>query len=569
MKKEDEKREKSRSMTLVVFFLFFAFCISVLYTNRAQSYYYYERISFKSAGSTLYANLYYPSKNLDFQDNHPLVIYAHGMGSQRDIDLRITIELTKRGFFVAALDYHGQGESGGEIMEIDPDTDVPVLAQDCSKLLDTIEKMGVYEERIDKDQIGLIGHSLGGMVVLQNQALDDRFKATVAWAPLVSIDPKKLGITEDERFEDYIPENLINENNSENLLVIHHVDDELLDYEDNAKLAHELTGCKLIKITESFGSPHQLISDKVIKESINWFEDIFFGSETKNGPINISYTINYFLLGISLIALFFTVFYFMNYISRYFELKRDIKKEKPYKILKKVPRKEVIMQFMKIFVYFSIFISIWLFFTLQYGLIGLFYTSIIMLLSYLFIKLSIYSIKEKKEEEKFNLKKFLKLQYDKNAIAYSILCTGVFLGLYLAFSFTYPFIFVFPSHPLSILLALSAYPLYIVFEIFYRKIIYPKLYFMKSERSKTVLITTLAIINHIILISLNLSLAFLPAVLVFYLIFLMVIIKNSLIYEKTGKFITVFIGSFIIIEIFFGAAISQALGIYSVLHLII
>ena len=566
MKEKETKKEKSRGISLIVYSLFFLFCISILYINRAQSYYYYERISFKSAGATLYANLYYPSRRINFQDKAPLIIYCHGIGSQRDIDIRITVELTKRGFFVAALDYHGQGESGGEIMDIDPETNRPALAQDCSELLDTLEKMSIYKDRIDTKQIGLIGHSLGGMVVLQNQALDDRFKATVAWAPLVSFDPKELDITEAEKFEDYIPENLLNENNSENLLIIHHVKDELVDYKDNAERAQELTGCKLIKITKSFGSPHQLISDKVMKKSINWFEKIFFNSETKNGPISISYIINYILLGISLVALFSTVFYFMNYISRYFEFKRDTKKQS-MKVQKKIPRKEVTIQIAKIIAYFSAFIGIWLFFTLQFGLIGLFYASIVVLLSYLSIKLAIYLIKKKKNEEKFNLIEILKSQYDEGAFAYTIICTGFFLGFYIAFSIVYPFVFVFPSHPISILLALSVYPLYLCFEIFYRKVLYPKLYFIRSRKSKTVTITTLAIINHIILISLNISLAFLPAVLVFYLLFLIVIIKNSLIYEKTKNFLTVIVASFIIIEIFFSAAISQALGIYSVLYL--
>ncbi len=564
-KKKDD--EKPRSMTLMVFFLFFAFCISILYINRAQSYYYYERISFESAGSTLYANLYYPSKNIDFQDKHPLLIYAHGIGSQRDIDLRVTIELTKRGFFVAALDYHGHGESEGELTDIDSDTNIPAVAEDCSKLLDKLEKMRVYKENIDKKQIGLIGHSLGGMIVLQNQALDDRFKATVAWAPLVSFDPEELGISKGDKFEDYIPENLLNENNSKNLLVIHHVDDEVLDYEDNAELVHELTGCKLIKITESFGSPHQLISDKVLIESINWFEEIFFDSETKNGPITISYVINYILLVISLIALFSTVFYFMGYVSRYFDLKQDAEPEISVKSSKESSKNEKIKQCVKIAFYFFVFISIWFFFTMQYGLTGLFYASLVMLSLYLFIKLSVFLAKEKREKEKINILNIIKSQYDEDAIVYTIVCTGIFLGLYLAFSIVYPFVFVFPSNILSIVLALSVYPLYLCFEIFYRKILYPKLFFIHSEKSKTMIITTLAIINQIILISLNLSLAFLPAVLVFYVIFLLVIIKNSIIYAKTKNFLTLIISSFIIIEIFFSAAISQALGIYSVLYL--
>jgi dienelactone hydrolase len=437
MKKETEE-DKSVSITLVILFLFFTFSISVLYINRARSYYYYERISFKSAGSTLYANIYYPSKNIDFQDKHPLIIYAPGFGSQRDIDLRITIELTKRGFFVAALDYHGLGESEGRLTDIDPDTNIPAVAQDCSKLLDILEKRGVYQKHIDKDQIGLIGHSMGGMVVLQNQVLDDRFKATVAWAPVVSFEGFRTN--RGEIFEDYLPKNLLNENNSENLLIIHHVHDEVVDFEDNAELAQELTACKLIKITDSFGSPHQLISEKVIKKSINWFEKFFFDSETKNGPINISYIFNYILIVISLIALVSTVFYFLSYVSKYFELKKDIKTGPTMRILKKRSKKKIIIQIIKIPIYYYVFLITWFFLRGLFGIIGLFYVSIIIIFSYLLIKVAIYMIKER---EKFNLSNLLKLQYNEGELVYIILCTGIFLGLYLAFSIVYPFNFVY------------------------------------------------------------------------------------------------------------------------------
>jgi hypothetical protein len=188
-----------------------------------------------------------------------------------------------------------------------------------------------------------------------------------------------------------------------------------------------------------------------------------------------------------------------------------------------------------------------------------------MLFVYILAISLIHLNKDRREKEKFNIVNIIKSQYDEGAIAYTLLCTGIFLGFYIGFSLFYPFVFVFPSDFLSVVIALSAYPLYLDFEIFYRKIIYPRLNFIQSARSKTFLVTGLAIINHLILVSLNLSWAFLPAVIVFYCISLLMIIKNSLIYEKTGKFITVLIGSFIIIEIFFGAAVSEVLGIFSIL----
>jgi len=45
-------------------------------------------------------------------------------------------------------------------------------------------------------------------------------------------------------------------------------------------------------------------------------------------------------------------------------------------------------------------------------------------------------------------------------------------------------------------------------------------------------------------------------------------IMNSIIYEKTNKFSSVLINSFIIIQVFFGSAVSTLLGIGSLIHLI-
>jgi pimeloyl-ACP methyl ester carboxylesterase len=204
---------------IILLIILLTLSLSYLYVNKSQTYERYERIAFKSAGATLYANLYYPSKDLEFQDKRPLIIYCHGIGSQRDFDLRIPIEFVKRGFYVAALDYQGHGESGGNIINIDPSTNIPALAQDCSKLLDKLETLPFYSS-VNTSQIGLIGHSMGGMVVLMNQALDPRFNITVAWAPLVNFDPEQFGIFETVEFSKYIPVNLLNESNTNNLLII-------------------------------------------------------------------------------------------------------------------------------------------------------------------------------------------------------------------------------------------------------------------------------------------------------------------------------------------------------------
>ncbi|MHA1329415.1 MAG: alpha/beta hydrolase family protein, partial [Promethearchaeota archaeon] len=107
--KKLNKNDKHRIFLLIGSLIFLSISLTFLYFDRNQSYYKYERIQFESGNAILYANLYYPVKQLSFQKKHPLIISAHGLGSQRDLDLRIPVEFTKRGFFVATIDYQGHG----------------------------------------------------------------------------------------------------------------------------------------------------------------------------------------------------------------------------------------------------------------------------------------------------------------------------------------------------------------------------------------------------------------------------------------------------------------------------
>jgi hypothetical protein len=83
------------------------------------------------------------------------------------------------------------------------------------------------------------------------------------------------------------------------------------------------------------------------------------------------------------------------------------------------------------------------------------------------------------------------------------------------------------------------------------------------------LIILIAIYIQINLITLTWSWAFFPSVIFMYLIFLYAIIQNTLIYEKTQRFSTVILSSFVIIQLFFAAVVSNALGIGSALHLFV
>ncbi len=553
---------------IIILIIFLAISLTYLHVNKLQSYSRYERIQFESSGSFLYANLYYPTKSLDFQDKRPLLIYCHGIGSQRDFDLRIPIEFTKRGFYVASLDYQGHGESGGNVIDINPVTKRPAIAQACSDLLDTLETYSFYLN-VNLSQIGLIGHSMGGMVVLMNQALDPRFNITVAWAPLVNFKPQQLGIIQNEYYEDYIPVNLINETNTHNLLIIMHVEDEMLNFTENAIKAQELTNCTVIPITTPLlGGGHQLFSDVVLIESIEWFENYFFHSEIINGPIYITFIINYVVLLVCMALLFLIVLLLTSYMAQFFTYKDEDQDTAPTENNPKHPRIHESYKIAKIVIYTGMFLLNWEIFERIFGLIGIFYASLNITIIYLLIKMINYYNKLKLDKVKFGwlqFKTLLKFQFRLKHVIFALFASFYFIGIYILFSFSYPFAFMWPSNFIQILVAELAFPIYFSIEIFYRKILYPQLTFLKTERKKSLWIIAISIFIQIFLISLTSSWLFFPSVIFLYAIFSVVIIQNTLIYENTKSFSLTILSSFNIIQLFFAAVVSNVLGISTVL----
>jgi len=543
-----------------------AFSLLFLHLNKTQSYKRYERIAFESSGATLYANLYYPSKSLEFQDKSPLIIYCHGIGSQRDFDLRIPIEFTKRGFYIAALDYQGHGEGGGDIINVDLETGIPALAEDCSKLLDKLITLPFYKN-IDPCQIGLIGHSLGGMVVLMNQALDPRFQVTVAWAPLVNFDPQQLEIIQASQYEKYIPANLLNKQNTKNLLIIMHVNDESLNFTTQALKAQELTGCKVIPITEPLiGGGHALFTDKVIIESIKWFESHFFKSEIINGFIKISFLMNYLLILISLSLLFAIVLDLIILTCRVFLTPINVEVpaiETPIEFEKPLSKKR---QVIKLVFLSALFVVNWEVFEIIFGLPGIFYASLNFFLIFLIIYSIRFFIQPREKRTELNVKKWIKNQFRLKNFFISIICPYYFILIYIIFSISYPFAFVWPSNILNYFLAIIAFPIYLSLELFYRKVLYPQLFFIKSEHSRSKIMILISIYIHVNLIILTWKWMFFPSVMFMYFIFIIIIIQNTLIYQYTKRFSSVIVYSFEIIQLFFSAIISNAFGIGNVLH---
>jgi hypothetical protein len=357
-----------------------------------------------------------------------------------------------------------------------------------------------------------------------------------------------------------------------------HEDDEVIAFEDQAVVARDLTNCTVFPITEPlFGGGHQLFSDVVIIESINWFENYFFNSETINGPIIITFLVNYAIIIITLILLVLIVLTLIIYTSKFFPYKKEVLEKPMPKItgkLSKIKDRAIrIRKILQIIVYIALFLLNWEIFERAFGLAGIFLASLNITAVYFIVKIILYFRKLKKQEVKFDLKQIwvlIKSEFQLKYLFFAVICNGYFITLYLIFSFFYPFAFMWPSNFFGTLLAAEVvFPVFFSLELLYRKVIYPQLNFIKGERKKSLWIIIIAIYVHINLMTLTWSWAFFPSVMFMYLIFLYAIIQNTLIYEKTRRFNTVILSSFVIIQLFFAAVVSNAVGIGAVLHLFV
>ena len=121
----------------------------------------------------------------------------------------------------------------------------------------------------------------------------------------------------------------------------------------------------------------------------------------------------------------------------------------------------------------------------------------------------------------------------------------------------------------TVLGAAMVFPVYFSLELLFRKAIYPQLTFLKKERKKTLWMVIIVLFVNINLMMLTWTWAFFPSVLFMYFLFLYATIQNTLIYENTQRFSTVIVSSFALIQLFFAAVVSNALGIGSALHLFV
>ena len=118
----------------------------------------------------LLANSYLPGG----EGPYPLVVLCHGIpGIERLFDFAVA--LREAGF--ATLSFHYSGNWGS-----DGDYSVLHCMEDCLSVLDYVQKNEFGD--LDLTRVGLLGHSMGGLMAARTAALSPLVKAACIMAPM-------------------------------------------------------------------------------------------------------------------------------------------------------------------------------------------------------------------------------------------------------------------------------------------------------------------------------------------------------------------------------------------------
>ncbi|MCY7422970.1 MAG: alpha/beta fold hydrolase, partial [Chitinophagaceae bacterium] len=122
----------------------------------------------------------------------PLVIYVHGFNGFKDwgnFNL-IAQQFAEAGFVLVKFNFSHNGTTPDDPEEF---TDLQAYAEnnyttqldELGQIIDwCVDEKHYYVEEIDRDNIYLVGHSLGGGLVILKAAEDDRVKKIATWAAI-------------------------------------------------------------------------------------------------------------------------------------------------------------------------------------------------------------------------------------------------------------------------------------------------------------------------------------------------------------------------------------------------
>jgi uncharacterized protein len=204
---------------------------------------------------------------------YPCAVLSHGLISSKESSkyMAVSQSFAEAGIASCRFDYHGCGESGGNIEE----TTLSIRLDNLNAVFDH----AMAHPSVDPQKMGIIGSSFGGSTGLLKASRDERVKCLSLWATPHILESDKDGTISDIKFKttiytDFRSYDLLEEaKNVQHTLVIHGDSDEVVPCVEGKTIYKFLKKPKAIEIIK--GGDHVFSVDahriKAINLALNWF----------------------------------------------------------------------------------------------------------------------------------------------------------------------------------------------------------------------------------------------------------------------------------------------------------
>ena len=232
-----------------------------------------ERFEIESRYNRISGIMHTPEGNGTF----PCIILSHGLVSSKDGSKYIALaeRLQQSGIAACRFDYHGCGESGGNLEE----TTLTIRVEN----LDTVMDYVLHHSGIERERIGVLGSSFGGSAGLVKAARDGRIQCLSLWATPYRLGKKDNGtvpevVFDDTLYTDFARYDLLSEARRVSCaLVIHGEKDYVVPIDEGRMIYRNLKKPKKFLMIKGGDHVFSVPShrEKAITSALNWFRRFF------------------------------------------------------------------------------------------------------------------------------------------------------------------------------------------------------------------------------------------------------------------------------------------------------
>jgi len=205
---------------------------------------------------------------------YPCVILSHGLISSKLSSKYVSLSERYAAMGIAScrFDYHGCGESSGDIRE----TTLTIRLDNLDRIVGHVRSL----KEIDPERVGILGSSFGAVTCVVKAARDPRIKCISPWATPHILDNSNGGDVDgitfkDSLYTDFARYDILSEAaKASHALVIHGDADEVVPCREGIAVYERLREPKRLEIIE--GADHILSNpthrERAISLALEWFD---------------------------------------------------------------------------------------------------------------------------------------------------------------------------------------------------------------------------------------------------------------------------------------------------------